>query len=246
MLDIHCHILPGVDDGCPDLAESLGLAQEMAKVGFRQIACSPHYGEGPGGDIDFNEHATRLEGLQKALREAEIPIELLSNAEHHLSPALFERVESGRIMPLGGVGKWLLVELPWNSIPNVQDVLFRLSLKGFKLLLAHPERYTYLDRKVAERLVEMGIKFQLELGSFVGVYGRVAEKNARHYVKSGMSHVLGTDLHRLKQAKSWLQKGLGHLQKKYGEEFVTTGFSINPRKLIDDESADELHGLRIQ
>ena len=83
----------------------------------------------------------------------------------------------------------VLVELPWNPIPKPEDILFRLSVKGYKLILAHPERYKYVDRRMVERLVSRGVLMQIELGSYVGVYGGRAEERAWRYLERGWSHL---------------------------------------------------------
>ena len=123
MLDIHCHILPGVDDGAPDLDVSLQMAELLYGAGFRKIAASPHYGEGSAGDVPIELATSRRAELNDALKQAGIDVEILPNAEHHLRPSLFDRLDAGAVVPIGGQGKWLLVELPWSPIPNPEDII---------------------------------------------------------------------------------------------------------------------------
>ena len=161
MLDLHCHILPGVDDGSPDWETSLAMARLLVDSGFTQVAPSPHYGEGPGGDVPIAVADSLRSELREKLRVEGIDLEILPNAEHFVSPRLFERIEQDSVVTIGGEGKWLLVELPWQSIPESESVLFRLQMKGFRLVLAHPERYQYVEPDMVERLVQRGVKMQL-------------------------------------------------------------------------------------
>jgi protein-tyrosine phosphatase len=237
VLDLHCHILPGVDDGAADLAAAVLMGRRLAHLGFTAVAPSPHYGGGPGGDV-APERATEVRAdLARALAQAGIELELLANAEHHVTMEMYARVDAAAVVPLGGASKWLLVELPWRAIPNVEEALFRLQAKGFRLLLAHPERYTYLELDVIERLVARDVKLQLELGSFVEVYGKRAKKHALALAESGSGHVLATDLHRPEDAETWLPLALAEVRKRFGQPAVTRALDDNPRALVADAPA---------
>ena len=243
MIDLHCHILPGVDDGATDIEESVEIARVLVDEGFDTIAPSPHYGEGPGGDVPV-ETASRVRGeLSERLAEEGIDLSLLPNAEHHVSPGLFDRIGAGQTVSIGGKGRWLLTELPWSSIPGPANILFRVRSAGYSVLLAHPERYTYLEFKDIEALASQGVKMQCELGSFVGVYGSRAEKLARKMADNGLVHVLASDLHRAKDAQAWLGKSLTKVRKRYGEQGLQLALEENPRKVIDGAYPEDLEAI---
>ena len=146
MIDLHCHLLPGVDDGVPDLEHALALAERLVAAGFTHVAPSPHFGGGPGGDVWPARASEVRSELQAAFDAHGIKLKLEPNAEHHVCPALFERLaEPHSMTAVGGRGRWLLTELPWEQLPQPETILFRLQAKGWKLLLAHPERYSYLE-----------------------------------------------------------------------------------------------------
>ena len=139
MIDLHCHILPGVDDGAPDMESAVEMARALRGVGFRTIAPSPHFGEGSNGDVPLVVASETREKLAGVLAQEGIELALLPNAEHHLRPSLFDRLDAGDVMPIGGPeGKWILVEFPWQPIPEPEDIIFRLQMKGFRVVLAHP------------------------------------------------------------------------------------------------------------
>ena len=234
MLDIHCHILPGVDDGSPNMEVSLEMAEILYKAGIRKIAASPHYGEGSAGDVPIEVATERRQELNHALVEAGIDIEILPNAEHHLRPSLFDRIDAGAVVPIGGKGKWLLVELPWQPIPNPEEIIFRIQMKGYRVILAHPERYKYIEPPMVERFVDRGILMQVELGSFADLYGRRARKRAIRYADKGQCHVLASDLHFPRDAEKWIAKSAKYVRKRYGDDGFMRMFSENPPLLTNN------------
>jgi protein-tyrosine phosphatase len=243
MIDLHCHILHDVDDGAPDLDTSVDMARALVNVGFTHVAASPHFGEGPGGDVAGDIAASRRADLTQRLTAEGIDLTILPNAEHHVTPTLFQRLRDKQHVPVGGKGNWLLVELPWSSIPRPEDVLFRLQLGGHRLILAHPERYSYLEVDTVQRLVGRGVRMQLELGSFVGVYGDRAHKRAMAIMKDGLAHVLATDLHRPKQAEIWLAQALQFVRKRFGPDACSMGLTRNPQAILDNVASEDIDPL---
>lgn len=242
MLDLHCHILPGIDDGAPDMAAALAIARAMVAVGYTHIAPSPHTGDGPGGDVSTALNAATRQSLQAALDAASIPLTLLANAEHCVGPALFERLPDGATC-IGAESRWLLVELPWERILQPEQLLFRLQTKGYRLLLAHPERYSYIDIDTVERLVDRGVCMQLELGSFVTVYGDRARDRAEKMVEKGLVHVLASDIHRPKQAVDWLGEALDSVRQSFGEAALRRATHDNPNAILKDTAAASLEPM---
>ncbi len=242
MLDLHCHILPGIDDGAPDLTAALDIARAMVALGYTHIAPSPHTGGGVGGDVSPALNETTRSQLTGALGEAGIPLTLVANAEHCVGPILFDRLPQGATC-IGPTSRWLLVELPWERIPQPEQLLFRLQTKGYRLLLAHPERYSYVDVDMVERLVERGVRMQVELGSFVDVYGDRARTRAEKMVEKGLVHVLASDIHRPKQVLEWLGQALNAVRDTYGEQALRRATLENPNAILKDVTATALEPM---
>lgn len=240
MLDLHCHLLPGVDDGAPTVQAALDMARLLVAAGFERVAASPHLGVGPGGDITSGRAAQVRDELSVELRRAGIELVLLPNAEHHISPELFDRIANDDVIPVGGGGRWLLVELPWWEMLEPEAVFFRLQAKGFRLLLAHPERHDTLGIGTIETFVERGVRLQIELGSFVGQHGRRAQTRAERLVERGLVHVLATDLHRPLHADIWLPEALRAVASRYGAGAVEAGTRLNPQRMLDDVAASDI------
>jgi len=239
MLDLHCHLLPAVDDGPPDMETALTMARMLTGVGFTGVAASPHMG-GPGGDVSPALATERRAELDRALRAEGIALELFANGEHYLSAELFERIASGDVVTVGGESRWLMVELPWGGLADVEGVLFRLQTKGFRLLLAHPERNTFLDLDVIARLADRGVRTQVEIGSFLGAFGRTEEERAWTMLERHLVHVLATDLHRPDRAGEWMPQALAAIAGSSSALAVQLGADENPRRMIADAAADAI------
>ena len=241
-IDVHCHLLPGVDDGSVDYAMSREMAYQLLDAGFEMVTPSPHYGFGPGGHVVPAKTHEVLGRLQDDFRAHGVEIELLPNSEHHICPEMFGFFDRNEIVTLGGKSRWVLVELPWHPIPNPEAIIFRLATKGYKLILAHPERYRYVDRTMVERLVGRGLLMQLEMGSFTGVYGKRAQERAWRYLERGWAHVLSTDLHR-PNLGTFFDEAVNAIEQRFSRATLDRGFSENPRKLLDDASGDQVEPM---
>lgn len=192
-VDFHSHILPGVDDGVREIEDSLQILDRYEEAGFSEVWLTPHIMEEvPNTPADLR---LRLEALKS---EYKGPLKLRLAAENMIDNLFLERLEQGDILPIGDTGDMLLVETSYFQPPLDLDHTFELiRAKGYTPLFAHPERYNYItDPKQYQRLVDMGVKLQLNLFSLVGHYGPYVRKKAEDLVKAGLYSYAGTDIHR--------------------------------------------------
>lgn len=239
-IDIHCHLLPGVDDGPSDFDGAIAMARALSNLGFKVVAASPHMGFGPGGDVS-NQAAekVRLE-LQAALDAADIVLTVLANGEHYLTPELIEKVSGDMALTIGGNSRWLLVEPPWPSLTTLPAALFRLQSRGVKVVVAHPERYGWISLELAQELVKHGVKFQADLGSFWGFFGPKVQRQVYDFLELGLIHIVGTDLHSFKPADAWLRRGLESIGHALGDSGLELGLRDNPWKIINDAPVETI------
>jgi protein-tyrosine phosphatase len=235
-VDLHNHILFGVDDGAVDAEESLALARELVGAGYSDVATTPH----SKPDMDPSEDAVsqRRGALQQLLDKAQIPLRLHPGRENHLTPQFLERVAGGTPRPLGA-GPYVLIELPFSSpVPGLRDLLFKIMLRGVRPLFAHPERCAqFVDRPDAIREVyEAGAQFQIELGSLGNIYGPTARKCAQGLLDEGMACVAATDSHHLKSTQQILTIGMKTLAKAVGPTRLQLLTEENPARILRGDS----------
>ena len=198
--DFHSHVLFGVDDGVKTLEESLSVLACMESNGVSQLWCTPHVME------DIPNSTSRLQERFAELKEAYTgKIELHLAAEYMLHTEFEKRLEAHDLLPL--YGDVVLVETSATIPPiNFIELLQEIMTKGYRPMLAHPERSRYLTMNDYERLDSYGVFFQLNLPSIVGYYGDTAQKKAELILKNGWYKVAGSDCHRLPSYESQITR----------------------------------------
>ncbi len=200
MIDIHSHILPGLDDGAKNLETALAMARMAAQSGITDIIATPHVVDG----VYDNSSETILQAvanLNTALKEHSIPIHIRAGAEYRLEPDLPRRLNARQLITLDEKGRYLLVELPASMVPDYTSrILYELQLAGITPVMAHPERNQHFikDTALLNTLKNSGAIMQLTAGSLTGLFGRSIEKNAWRIIDSGYLTVVASDAHSTK------------------------------------------------
>ncbi len=201
MIDLHCHVLPGIDDGPPTLEGALGLARAAAAAGTKTLVATPHVNWRYRNDADgiaaeaerLREHFAR-DGIVTA---DGTPLELRCGAEVALTAVAELAVDELERVRLGG-GPWLLVEPPFTPLaPNIDGILLALADAGHRIVLAHPERCPafHRDRALVERLVAAGMLTSVTAGSLIGDFGKEARDFALWLAREGLLHNVASDAH---------------------------------------------------
>lgn len=191
--DWHCHLLPGVDDGIKDMADTLTLLRRYEEEGFREVWFTPHIME----DIPNTTAALRARFAEvKDAYEGGLTLHLA--AENMLDTLFEERLEAGDLLPIGEAGDMLLVETSYFTAPyDLWGLLRSIQTAGFHPLLAHPERYLYMSHDDYDRLHEMGVRLQLNIPALGGAYTPGSKARAQYLLKRGYYSFKGTDTHRV-------------------------------------------------
>ncbi|NUQ25844.1 MAG: hypothetical protein HUU34_17990 [Saprospiraceae bacterium] len=207
-LDLHSHLVPGIDDGADSPETAVALIRQLIDMGYQRLYTTPHvmsdlYPNNPDSISDG------LSRLKQALQQAGIQIEIDAAAEYYMDDT-FEHLitEDHELLTLPG--NRVLVEMSFVSAPpGLFHYIFRLQTKGYQPVLAHPERYLFLKKNFSqyERLKEYGCEFQLNLLSLIGHYGQPIQETAHKLLKNNMIDFIGTDLHHQRHAEL-LQKAL--------------------------------------
>lgn len=194
--DIHCHVVPGIDDGSPDVATSISLLENMNRWGIKRVIASPHitYSTFENTPETIAEAFGRL---KKGAEEKGLPVELSYSAENRIDDLFLKNFAEGKLLALPG--NILLVENSYMQEPwNLDQLLFEMQVKGFKPVLVHPERYPYYFNKKDryEAIHNAGTAFQVNVLSLAGYYGKAEKKIAEYLIDKGLVDYLGTDIHR--------------------------------------------------
>lgn len=210
--DWHSHILPGVDDGVQTMEESLEILRLYEELGVKSVWLTPHIMEDiPNTTVHLRERFAELQAAYKG------NVKLHLAAENMLDNLFEERLEKNDLLPLGENGDHLLVETSYFNPPmGLNNILLRIKAKGYYPLLAHPERYIYMGESDYQRLKDMGVKFQLNLPSIVGMYDDRIKKKAMLLLNEKVITCMGTDIHHH-----------GILQK-----FICAGIAKDTRSLL--------------
>ena len=196
--DWHSHILPGVDDGVRTMEESLDILRLYETLGIRSVWLTPHIMEDiPNTTVHLRERFAELQAAYTG------KVQLHLAAENMLDNLFEERLEQNDLLPLGEGGTHLLVETSYFNPPmGLNNILLRIKAKGYHPVLAHPERYIYMGESDYRQLKEIGVKFQLNLSSLIGEYGRTAKTKVEWLTKNRIYHLFGTDIHGASQFMS--------------------------------------------
>ena len=198
-VDIHSHFIPGIDDGSPDMETTITLIEKMQALGFKKIITSPHV----MSDFYQNSSAIILKGLSDVRRELKakkINIEIDAVAEYYIDYEFEQKIGKEKFLTFGD--NYILVELPFIQAPrNLFEIIFKLQLEGYKLVLAHPERYSYYTIKDYEEFISRGVILQINLLSLVGYYSHQVKKKTESLINAGMVSFVGTDCHNMNHAE---------------------------------------------
>ena len=194
---MHSHLIPGIDDGTRSLEDSLLLIRRMHRLGYKKLITTPHIQQEHYKNSSENILAG-LERVKAAVSKENIPIEIEAAGEYLLDDGFEEKHQKGELMTFGD--KFILIELSYyNPHPNLKTFIFNLQIDGYKVILAHPERYSYWfnDFDKFEDLKDRGVFFQLNLVSLVGYYPDPVKKFAEKLIDKGMIDFVGSDMHNM-------------------------------------------------
>lgn len=198
-VDIHSHLLPGIDDGAKDSEDTKNLMHDLKQVGFSKFITTPHIITGVW-DNTFNSITSKLEETKRLLNETE----LKAAAEYMMDSFFFERIKQGEKL-LSLKENYVLIEMSYLNAPiQLYDIIFEIQVQGYKPVLAHPERYLFYGNNFDEfyKLKKSGCLFQLNLLSTTGYYGTGVTKIAQRLLNENLYDFVGSDVHHQKHVKS--------------------------------------------
>lgn len=237
MIDIHCHILPGYDDGASTLEESMTMIRMAVSSGVNGIVATPHF----RGDPQSLEAAVYLKRLylelEDAIRQAGLPLRLYSGAEILCMPQTVEMAQRGQLPTLGNT-RYVLTEFFFNETFSYMDeILTGIAQAGYIPVVAHPERYETIQRDPRRliRWFRKGYIIQLNKGSILGTLGHRAEMAADWILSSGLAHLVASDAHSASHRTTDMTALRSRLLDEYESDYVQILMDQNPARLIRGE-----------
>ncbi|MGF2941306.1 tyrosine-protein phosphatase [Enterococcus xiangfangensis] len=237
MIDLHCHILPGLDDGAQTLADSLAMVEKAIDQGITHIMCTPHHTNG-----EYNNPAKKVisavETLQQAIDQRGWEMTLFEGQEVRLTEQLLAGIERQEILFIDEKKTYLLVEFPANEVPPYSEWLFyQLLIRGHIPVLAHPERNAVFckDPNKLIPFLEMGVLTQLTAPSIVGVFGKKIQKTAKKMLEHQMLHTVVSDAHNLNQ-RTFLMKEAYQAIEKIGGSEMSSAMQQTAKDLVNGDS----------
>ena len=235
-IDIHCHIMPGVDDGSPDIATSLEMLRIADKNGITHLILTPHH-KPMHHNVSPEHNVAYRKKLQEAAANAGIKAKLFSGNEIYYSDETMEELEAGKICSLAG-SDYVLVEFhPTNPYKAIQNAANRVQAAGFIPIIAHVERYSDIVSHPARvsDLIEMGCFIQVNASSVMGKYGFGISHFTKKLLKENMVHFVASDAHDTGRRAPHLLDCRNYIERKFGEDYGKKLFFTNPANVIRNE-----------
>lgn len=237
-IDIHSHILYGIDDGSKSIEESINIIKEHIKMGFTDIVVTPHYIENSKYETNNIDKENILKTLKQELKKQNININLYLGNEVFVNNKLEELLKKKEIATINN-SKYLLIEFPMNEKPkDINNIIYELKIKGIIPIIAHPERYDYVEKNpnLVLEWIEEGALLQSNYGSIIGVYGSGPQKTIKKLLKKDLIEFLATDIH-YPNNKIYLNmdKIRKKLKKLITEERFIELTNTNPKKIIENK-----------
>ncbi|EOV9526563.1 tyrosine-protein phosphatase [Bacillus cytotoxicus] len=223
MIDLHCHILPGIDDGAQTITDSLAMAKQAVSEGIHTIVATPHHQNGKY--VNERVHVLqKVNQLNEELKQHDIPLNILPGQEVRLYGDLLEDYEAGKIVTLNETNKYVLIEFPSNHVPRYTDqLLYELRVKGIIPIIVHPERNAELIER-PERLYDLvnkGTLTQVTAGSLLGKFGKKIKKFSLQLVEHNLTHMIASDAHNTTSRGFHLGASYELIEKEFGTNIMS-------------------------
>ena len=248
MIDFHTHILPEIDDGSRNINETIALLQEAKQAGFTKIICTPHYYENLNYVANEKDRESLIRAVSIALGKSETNLQLYSGNEIYVSHEIVELLKEKKASSIND-SNYVLFELPFEEeVTGLKDIIFNLIKNNYKPIIAHPERYTFVQKNPNKLLeyINYGVLFQSNYGSIIGQYGKNAKKTVKKLLENNFVHFLGTDSHRPETIYPKVSVALEELEKILPKEEINKLTTYNAKLVLENKPIETKKPIRIK
>ncbi len=239
MIDFHTHIIPQIDDGSRGVEETFNIIREAEEVGFNKIISTSHYLIDKY-EAKEEERKVLLNAIEKKTNESIGSIELYLGSEIYVDMNIVNFLKEKKASTINN-SRYVLFELPMKrKFLEIKEVIYKLIENRYIPIIAHPERYVFVQQNPNKLIdfIEMGVLFQANYGSFIGIYGNEAKKTVKKLIKNDMIHFLGSDVHKQNSIYPQIPKCIKKIKKIISERKFEKLSSLNPECVLNNEQID--------
>lgn len=244
MVDLHCHLLPGIDDGSKNMDISLRLAREATENGVTHALLTPHHMN--GRYVNHKQDVIRqTKEFQEQIKAHNIPLTVFPGQEVRINGQLLDALDKDDILFADTAGKYMMLEFPDDDVPNyTSQMIFDIQQRGITPVIVHPERNTKIMAEPDQiyQLLEKGCLSQITASSYVGTFGKKVENFSRQLIEAGQGYVFASDAHDLPGRKYEMSQAFDKLRHEFGQELVDQ-YQQDARAIINGENVP-LNNLR--
>ena len=245
MVDLHCHLLPGIDDGSKNMAISLRLAREATENGVTHALLTPHHMN--GRYVNHKQDVIRqTTEFQKQIDAHNIPLKVFPGQEVRINGQLLEALDEDDILFADTAGKYMMLEFPDDDVPHyTNQIIFDLQQRGIIPVIVHPERNTKImaEPDLIYQLLEKGCLSQITASSYVGTFGKKVEKFSHQLIEAGQVYVFSSDAHDLPGRKYEMRQAFEKMKREFGQGMVNQ-YQQNAKSIINGENVP-LNNLQV-
>ena len=244
IIDLHAHILPGLDDGPSTVDEALRMCELNVQQGVTVVVATPHMCDSRY-PVTSEDVRNGVKELSAVCRERGLDLEILPGGDVRLEPELLDALNAGEVLTVADSGRYILLELPPQIVPRIEEIVFELEVLGVTPILSHPERnldFLRRPKRLAE-LVDKGCLTQITGDSLIGIFGAAAKRTAERFLKSGLVHVVASDAHSARDRRPALGRVAQMLCSTVGEDMARKLLHTNPSKIIRGEPLNAPRGV---
>ncbi|MET3697033.1 protein-tyrosine phosphatase [Bacillus oleivorans] len=237
MIDIHCHILPNLDDGSKSMAESIGMAKKAVQEGINTIIATPHH---KNGSYENTKHSIleHVQALNDVLVQEMIPLTILPGQEVRIYGEVLHDFEKGEILTLNDGGNYLFVEFPSGSVPRfTEKLLYDIQMRGLTPIIVHPERNQTLieNPEMLYQFVKKGALTQITAASITGHFGKKIRKFSLDCVEANLTHFIASDAHNTHNRTFLMREAYHVIREEFGQDLVFL-FRENAQLLVEGKT----------
>ncbi len=252
MIDLHCHILPGLDDGARNMDESLAMARLQSEYGVSAVVCTPHVQEKSGIKVTRERIVDAVEGLRQALKKNSVDMEIYPGAEYYLDKPFPLLLEENHPLATINSTNYVMVEFPMLHLPpyleysilksDLDDPELKELIPFLRIIVAHPERNQEIMRKPeqVEKLKESGAIMQMNLGSLMGIYGKQIRRTAEKLLKKGLIDLVASDAHSEEHVRVAFKGVEKRIKKMAGDRAFHLLWEENPQRIVHGENVEHV------